>query len=466
MVAAHTISKNAQDWLTGALDPFHDFQYTPEGLPDTFDGNSVVQFIKRKVSIAAPAGIGANNWDCHIFTAPLMTSNVARYHKYQPGFTLVDSTAAVDMSLGTVNVYKALANSDLLPNTEPAPLTYTLPTNFSSICVSPTDNANDFSLMRIIGGGFEVHNDTAELYKKGNVVVYAQPTGLKDQWGTYSFANAGNSFANAQWKSGRLPPVNVDAATSNVNSVSWSAAEGCYVPFRLSMDRVEFQQTTSDMLMLAKTDNSMDYATYTPSVGITGTKVTSVDAGGPVLRARSSDPVRFSSLDTTGAYFTGLGPETVLTLDIRFIVEIAPTPANQTLISLASPSSSYEPAALALYARAVSELPPGTKVSNNASGDWWKQVSAGVKAIAPVVGSAGPYGALASAVLGGITAVGDTVSASRQRQKEKKAERTAPPSRAAPSTNRSQRTEKPKSTKEKATDRAVDLFIKNKYHKK
>lgn len=409
-----SIKPNSRDWLTGALDPFHDFQYAPEGLPDQFSGSSVVQFIKKQVTISAPTGLAAGaNWDCHIFTAPLMTSQTAKHLYTQPGY-IVQNTATG--SLGTINVIKAEAGYDLLPNTYPQTFA---PPAFNSVCFSPCDGGNAYSQMRLIGGGFEVHNDTAELYRKGSVSVYSQPTDLERDWGLLSLS--GTSYAPGAFYKSRMPPININEAVSNPNSLTWHASEGCYVPLQLDVEALKFQQAIATPLLMSYADNSLDYSGYTSAWGAEMDKISKPDNVIAITQFRADAPMRLAGIETVGAYFNGLGAETVLTLTLRFIVEIAPTPANPTLISLASPSSEYDPEALVLYSRAVRELPPGVKVGSNAAGDWWKTVSSAIKAVAPVISKFGPYGVIAGQAALGASYIGDRVQEVRTEKRVVKA---------------------------------------------
>jgi hypothetical protein len=324
------------------------------------------------------------------------------------------TTAGQIGGLGTVNVYAVPSGEPTLP-VEPIP--FVVNANAEYRAISPCDNGNAFSLMRIIGGGFEVHNDTAELYKKGSVTVYNQPTELQDAPLRVGLDGAApNSFGIV--RKSRLPPGNVSTATANVTSRTWEARDGCYVPFQLDVTDLKFQQATGQGLVMPAIDTSLDFGYQTQTWG------TELDllAVGPTFTFRSDSPIRYAGLETVGAYFSGLGPETVLTLDVRFIVEIAPTPANTTLISLATPSSQYDPQALVLYSKAVRELPPGVKVNMNAAGDWWKLISDAARKVAPVIKTLGPYGQAAGHAVSMAADFGDMVAKIRNEGKKKKEE--------------------------------------------
>lgn len=398
-------------------------------MPDQFSGSTVVQFIKQKQSITKPAAI-TGDWDLHIFTMPIMETTFSRiYTSVTPISSSINRQLANLGTIGTITCICVPAGQSPFPTGTGAGFVYPTGTTFYSF--SPCDNNNSYSMMRLIGGGMEAHNDTAELYKKGAVTVYSCPTGLQANTNNISITDtsfaANPSLVQSLMTKSRLPPATVGAAAQTVTSRAWSAAEGFYMPFQLDLERNEFQLASGDPLVSCYVDYSGDYST--PTYGF-GTDIlpglSSIYQPGnanfaagyyPYVQYKTPDPIRLAGLQTTGAIFTGLGPETVITLDYRFIVEVAPTPANQTLVSLASPSAKYDPAALELYSRAVVELPPAVKVNANAAGDWWKTISSVFKTVAPVVANFGPYGAIASGALSGAAGIGDSIQQTRLRNK-------------------------------------------------
>lgn len=399
-MAGKAITTDSKNWLIGALDPFHDFNFSPEGLPDNYSGPSVVQFIKKKIVLSAPAGT-TGTWDAHIFTAPLMSTETGSFGEYEPGVFSIPASS--EFSIGTVNAYcvppgsRTMAQKGVASFNNPYRLT----------CVSPCDDGNDFSMMRIIGGGFEIHNDTPELYKNGTVTVYSQASQYEKEFTRFSYA-VDTDFGGDASKA-RMPPRFASEAVQLVNARTWSAIDGCYVPFVLDLGRSHFQQATAAPLILNEVDSSA------PVGGPTAAFVLNIQEVNGYYK--SETPLRMAGLDTVGAYFSGLSKESILTLDVRFIVEVAPTHANTTLVSLASPSSQFDPLALELYSRAVRELPPGVKVSANAAGDWWRVVSGAIKVVAPIAAKFGPYGQAASAIMSGAGAIGDRVVDTRLKKK-------------------------------------------------
>jgi hypothetical protein len=92
--------------------------------------------------------------------------------------------------------------------------------------------------------------------------------------------------------------------------------------------------------------------------------------------------------DISGAYFTGLSPQTTLTVDVRWYIERCPTIDEPSLVVLATPSPVYDPIALKIYSEAVHGLPVGVPVSENPLGEWFNKVLMGVSRYAPLIGAA------------------------------------------------------------------------------
>lgn len=379
------------------------------------------------MTITAPAGIVAGQkWDAMIWTAPILDSRTA--HPWSNNTQNFRQYPAVTGGLGTLNVTKSInvPGASILP----AGLNlaaWTPPLGWSSICISPTDGGNTFSLMRLVGGGYEVHDTTAELYKGGSVTVFAQPQASEQLANVVlaaDFIGSPTTLVQGAVNKGRMPPCTLDEVVANTTAKSWEAQHGVYVPFRLQTQEAGYGLVSHRPLVLSYAEDSSTYSVYYNSYGV------ELDGNVPgVGYARADLPTRAQPMHTVGSFFTGLQPEAVLTLDIRFFVEIAPTPSNATLMSLASPSPSFDPVALELYTRALGEMLPGCMVGENSDGTWWDRISNALRKIAPVIQQAGPYGLAASQAANFGASIGDYVQTRRQEaKKDKKAkEEKAPP---------------------------------------
>jgi hypothetical protein len=393
---AQTLSQDGKDWLTRALDPFHDTNQGLRGMPDHDTDPSALQYIRKKVTIRQPAGLTTETWSAHICTLPILETIPGVPLEATGHFRnfVYDALDGEDIQLGTVTV---VTHEDGLAGWPNVPATGPI-TNQEWFAYSPTDG-NENSMKKIIAGGFEVHNDTADLYRQGNVGVYESPQSISSS-GTMVFEQTSGAERLGGARICRQPPSTVADMALHPTTRNWAAADGCYVPFRLDLStRTEFQPGTNDTPVFLRTDNN---ETTNNTVGVMATQTAAPyeSSFAMVCRKRWHQ----AALSTTGAYFSGLSPETVLTLDIFFIVEAAPTAANPGLLAMVSKTAPYDPVALRMYCNTLSGLPPGVPVSENAKGDWWRTVlktaAKTAQIAAPVVAMTG-HPVAASAIAAG-----------------------------------------------------------------
>jgi hypothetical protein len=207
-----------------------------------------------------------------------------------------------------------------------------------------------------------------------------------------------------------------------LDSRSWKAADGAYVPLRLNLSRMGFSQAEASPLVMPVIDSSADY-TLKSAIGTRLASLSTGAASGVSMFIYSEDPTRFAAYDTVGAYFVGLSLDTVLILDIIFLVEVAPTPANSVLIGIAKPPPRKGNNVFKLYDDLLRELPPGTPVGNNANGDWWRFISKAVDFLSPVISKLGPQGMAVATAANAVKAVGDRVLEQKMMKKVERIER-------------------------------------------
>lgn len=411
-------TKAGEDWLTMALDPFHDYSVPITGLPDRTNVPTAVQFVKRKITIVAPPNLGGSEtWDCHIFSLPLLTTFNAQATS---GDQVYESCQANPSSavcqMGNINVVRMLSGNPTYVQDSFA----AWDDNSTVVnAYSPTDG-NKASQIRLIGGGFEVHNDTADLYKNGSVTCYSS----SNDWSEVALGIVGDGVAIDRLgavKKARYPPVYSTDAALYTDARTWSAKDGAYVPLRLDLDcpATKFRPRSQSFPVFQDKENGTADAT-TGKMVPTGKAMTvggvTIVAGPPDLGNLtlwvmngdgSGEPDTNGWLEapveTTGAFFSGLSQETVLTLDIRWITELAPTSANPAMLTMCSPSAHYDPRALECYTNSILDLPPGVPVGMNERGDFWRmavKTAKGAMDIAtPFIASAGPTAAAAAAAV-------------------------------------------------------------------
>lgn len=371
-------------WFKTAIDPFHDYDVGINGIPDMDGQASVVQIMPKVRSVTAPAGLApGETWSCHITTLPLAETIGVISYLANGNTALANAVAAGtdDGQVGVLGTYTIVTHGD-------APTTSTSNSSFPASAISYSDPSRQFEavsiddvgqsgMKKLIAGGFEVHNDTAELYKQGSVTVYQNSQDCAEFGSTVWRHLTATPMRTNSAMVARQPPATRTAAASLPTSRTWEAAKGCYVPTRLGTDTRYKQATTHQFrtryLDTVDDDENSGYMQIVPSGEV------DVSEANWNLGHRSAD------IETTGAYFSGLSPETVLTATFKLIIESAPTPANPSLLFSATPTPDYDPRIIALYNQTIRHLPPGVPVSFNAKGDWYRMAVQAANAVAPVL---------------------------------------------------------------------------------
>lgn len=441
------------NWLTQAIDPFHDTDIPPTGYPDWSSDASVVGCIERSVSIGAPGGIsGTATWDVNICSLPLMAgtytasapvNNTPVLRTYvQPTGNLLSAPAtgttwtptpvglnpAVDMS--TI-VYSGVASGN---NTFPTASSVITPLSFGFVDAGATwSNGNS----RLVAVGFEVANTTAEINKQGSVAYYHCPQSVQTDTIMCPDTTGVLTQTLVQHKI-RMPPANLGEAMTLRGSVMREAAEGAYIPVTFSSSVNDFSTAKTAALTLTTTDtNGALLLTTRPSyVLATGTFT-------------ADTQIETAPLDTCGAYFSGLSASTTLQLTVRFYVEKVPAPSDSQVVVLTRPACPCDPVALEFYKRIISDMPPGTRLCDNADGDWWNTLLKIAALAAPAIGViAAPFTGGASIAIG--AGIGGALKAAQEydTSRGKKPEIVhKTPSNGAPSSNRIGQTPPPRPSK-------------------
>jgi hypothetical protein len=229
---------------------------------------------------------------------------------------------------------------------------------------------------RVISKGFEVHNTTNKLNVGGAVIVYRntaasveqRPSGVAVLRGASSPTTICASYPSAVLPN---PPLSAAEAFRIPGAQQWEAKDGCYVV------AVRSSQTNDPV------EDETAVLRYKDS-GNTSASKTWVNAGNSGIvpfpfsqnfEAAPITPMLISPFFQCGAYFTGLPAGSKLTVNLIYIIERFVNAQNSDLVLLTNPSPCYDPVAMELYSRAASHLPHGTKVRNNADGDWIKSVA-------------------------------------------------------------------------------------------
>jgi hypothetical protein len=250
---------------------------------------------------------------------------------------------------------------------------------------------------RVVGAGFEVTNTTAPLYKSGSVVTYDSPSnwgeldtfmvGLQTGLPAAPVANHG-AFVNTHFKVMMGPPTTLDQAILMPNSKQWSAEEGAYCVAKFSSMDNEVTCATSNVYSGSGTGQQANIMvcqqlTATDSIG-TGYFPNFITNQLQFYNLGNYNAYPFNGV---GSWFTGLDTaNSSFQITVKWYLEVFPnTFYEQNLIPTTSPSACYDPVALEVYARVVTQLPPAVPVKDNFLG---------------LIGAA--VGGLAKAAVGGI----------------------------------------------------------------
>lgn len=414
MVAADKLTPSGRDWLTAAMDPFHDTQLKNlTGYPDMETGASVVRCVKQTMTISKPAVLAAGNWDCHIVMWPMLTNNGGTGANYSlctrnqncidgPAFPVVAANALI----GGIQVYATPPNADL-NILAPGTAGNTVLIGSLNVASTYTQGAG-----RCIGIGFEVHNTTAELTRQGSVTVYRLQEPTRDPE-TMQYANVPTPYSGSfSAVPIRYPPKNSAEAILTAGGRTWDAEKGVYVVGAFnSTENPAFPCSTTCPVIATSGGEDVDCNLNGSSLYVCVPK--NVRNAQPVLA-----PQRVHPFHQSGSIFNGLSDTTTLQLNWNTLIETFPGLAEADLLPLANPSAAYDPCALEVYSRTISYMPVGVPVDMNGLGEWFLDaVSKAAQFVGPLL-TAAPH-PIAKGAGAALTFLGQS-AAQHQAPKKKK----------------------------------------------
>lgn len=386
------LTSDGEQWLMRALDPFHDDNLEKVGFPDHISSPSVVIEAMSMRTISCPAALAAGNWDCHVVQTPLAIANenvAAWYYNsgaisdgtgLQPIIGILDMDAANAFAqFGGLTIDCVASGS---PTFAPVPVVggrFAIDAS-STLVQTVGGSVGDTGRARLVASGFEIENTTAPLYRQGALTVYSSPSsqGLK----TVRPADAIGTAVRGQvaLKTFGAPPRTEGKARLFHGSRTWHAEHGCYVPARINSLVNPAQDYAGEIWLAEASDNGLAFPSFAPAaLGVT------VSPGVTLANACGNQyPNMILPIDNTGAYLTGLSPQTTLTIVFRQTWEFFPS-SNSTLARVAQPSPMYDHKALEMYSHILRTLPIGTVRGDNDGGKWYRGVLSIAKSVAPAV---------------------------------------------------------------------------------
>lgn len=374
----------AVEWLKTTLDPFHDNPLHCTGVPDGSLGNSVVQCIKKSITIQAPTGITTGTWDCNIKMLPFSSNNAAALSfqnawvlNYGNGIQFRDGDIPF-RAVGPINIVS-------YPTGDATEYSNSFLAGQASDTTHATTNVFlDASYAtgeyRVISQGFEVINTTAELYTQGLCTVYRTPVPALSTTSTcLGHITTTDIKGYTAFSALNIPkvPASINEALALPNTKQWKAKEGCYVVAHLNdLDTPIRNNSYVQPVIQRSAAGAIEYAMLPTYVG-------TAQGSGTMYGMRE---IQWANMDISGAFLTGLHPSTTLTFNWNIYIERFPSVLESDLVVLAQPTPEYCPMALQLYKAIAMDLPVGVMQKENGLGDWFRDaVSTVADVVTPVL---------------------------------------------------------------------------------
>jgi len=374
LVKRGKITSDGAEWLTLAVDPFHDYQHQIAGYPDADGSSTVVQCFQYAYDISAGIAGGGGNWDLHVFNNPYCVNSLQLQQELanngaseNVGSLLTTQAGAFNIG-GLINVVKANAGEGLYPFYSGAWTATNLVTN--SNMVPAADILTPDS--RVIGLGYELINTTAEINKQGALLAYRMPQ--IHELSQVAIQDATSSFiGEVTCRKMRMLPTTPAEAAKLAGSQQWDAAQGAYVVCTQSSVENPINNIVSVAPMHTRNGTYAlnDYVPMGPVLlDLSAAKAT----GASAMRGM---PTKYFPFNTSGVMLTGLSASSTFRLRVKVYVEVAPTAmgvVDAQLNVLATPSATFDFNALRMYSQIAQTMPVAVPVSMNAFGDWWKTI--------------------------------------------------------------------------------------------
>lgn len=366
------LTRDGANWLRVALDPFHDVPQPIAGYPDADGSATVVSCYKYTANVTKPAG-ALGNWDAHFFTLPFTAQILELVSSSLYQGELTQTVAGTNWVTAVLNVAKADSGQPLFPNAAPF-----VSTNFSITAIDPAIAPVDLSsgVARILGMGFEVHNDTASIHKQGGCIAYRMPQHAS-QGGAKYVNGAGTVTGKVEMDKYRALPSTPQDAMRMADSLEWEAKDGCYVHCTQQTIANPLTAPTKHYDYLSQDSSNADGA----GLLTTTSPYTAKNVAPAESTLVSNAYCRRIPFNSSGVFFTGLSNETSLRVTMRVYLEKAPELGDNELLPLATPSAGYDVNALALYAKVANELPVAVKVGENGAGDFFRRIGQAIEAV-------------------------------------------------------------------------------------
>jgi len=408
LIESKTISASGAAWVTVAADPYHDVEL-PDlcGYPDTQVGSSVVLKVPYQMTVVAPPGttttwsmlVNSNPWTCGDAGAPtVLTDFDINGNFLRPSATQTHNAT----QFPPIVVFRGPDGNDL------GPFNIGDAGNAAPIGMG-LDDAYAKGSHRVIAWGLEVYDTTAVISRQGTCTVWRQNTNTYNKSAFIYLGQIAGNIGMVGVSTGVLlnrPPKNIGEANLLSGTRSWKSEDGCYLVMTQNEEQLLAKQPEDTQPIILNGDVSPGIRGAAFGSAISGT-LNQVPVGAEFAFVPQV-VWNMQPYHQSGAFFTGLSPNSSFLVRTIFYVERFPTPDEKDIVLLTKPSACHDPMALEIYDRMLKEMPVGVPVAENGLGDWFYDA---ISAVSPVLSAiphplAQAFGGGASAIKAGMEASG------------------------------------------------------------
>lgn len=360
------VSQHAKNWLTAALDPYHDVAVRLEGLPDSTVGRSFVRVHNAAETLSATAD---GDSIAVIFTG--------MHSAYSNTVVTYDRDILSPSTLDVRSVMCLRAPSGVEPSLTNAVA------GTATVLQRDATATEPHMPSRLIGLAVEIHDVTAPLNKKGTITA-VHCTGGWQHVDDVRFSSAVGDmhyFVERQDSTPAIPARHSDMAQYPGVYTGYSA-KGIYLVARMSKAKhpVRLNGRPEQNIPHAFSINEVSGASPFPMTRLRRAAASISDLEGNMVSSGFQPfVIRLTGLPATGEY----------RYTMRAIVEYFPESDDLTSLGIATPSPPMCQEALEVYHQCMAEMPTAVPISMNAAGDYWRMVRSALQKYGPAALDAG-----------------------------------------------------------------------------
>jgi len=190
----------------------------------------------------------------------------------------------------------------------------------------------------------------------------------------------------------------------------WHAREGYYAPVLMLPDQAGSRGVPCTLIPLVVSSLPVvgtDYTGFVNSIPSYCKTLSAQAFTNQINMYQDGTTNVFMNAHSNIVMFTGLSPQSSLTIRVRYLLTIKPDDTDPKYLVLSAPKATFDPLFFEIYSRVCQQLPAGTSFNENPAGEWWKKMLGTIGTIAapflraiPVIG--GPLSIGASALSSGL----------------------------------------------------------------